>query len=147
MKDTMEMRASDALVEKLKEFEGLRLRAYRCPAGVWTIGHGHTRGVRQGQVITAAQAETLLRGDLLPVERHVGGLGVCRTQGQFDALCDFAFNLGTAALDGSTLLAKIRAGASVAEIQRQFRKWVYGGGKVLPGLVRRREWDARRWAE
>lgn len=141
------MRASKEMIEKLKEFEGLRLEAYQCAAGVWTIGYGHTRGVRQGQRISAAQAAELLRGDLLPVEQYVDGLRVCRTQGQFDALCDFAFNLGTGALQRSSLLAKVRCGAPTAEVQDEFRRWVWAGGRKLPGLVKRREWEAQRWAE
>ena len=68
------MRVSDICFSKIQEFEGLRLTAYKCPAGVWTIGHGHTKGVKMGQTITKAQAETLLRGDLLPCEEYVRGL-------------------------------------------------------------------------
>lgn len=141
------MIASEKLIGKLKEFEGLRLKAYRCPAGVWTIGYGHTRGVKAGQTITKAQAESLLRGDLLPIEKHIDGYKLNLSEGQFDALCDFAYNLGLTALDGSTLLAKIRAKAPTGEIQAQFRKWVYCNGKVLDGLKRRREWEAERWTE
>lgn len=139
------MKASDILIEKIKEFEGLKLESYKCPSGVWTIGYGHTRGVKKGQKITEAQAAELLVGDLLPVEQYVDALKVCRTQGQFDALVDFAFNLGTGALQRSTLLAKVRCGAPDKEIQAEFRRWVYAGGKVLDGLVKRREWEAHRW--
>lgn len=140
------MRTSDDAIERIKEFEGLRLDAYRCAAGVLTIGYGHTRGVRPGQTISRAQADTLLHGDLLPFERYVDGLALHLTQGQFDALVSFAFNLGANALGRSTLLQKIRAGASTDVIQAEFRKWVYAGGRKLPGLVRRREWEAQKWA-
>ncbi len=141
------MKASGLLITKLKEFEGLRLKSYRCSAGVWTIGYGHTRGVKAGQVITKTQAETLLHGDLLPVERYVDGLKLHLTQGQFDALVDFAFNLGTGALGRSSLLQKVLLKTPTADIQAEFRKWVYAGGKKLPGLVKRREWEANRWSE
>ncbi len=139
------MRISEEALSKIKAFEGLRLEAYKCTAGVWTIGYGHTRGVKQGQRITAAQAETLLKGDLLAFEKYVDGLHLNLTQGAFDALVDFAFNCGTEALRRSTLLNKIRAKAPREEIKAEFMKWVRGGGKVLPGLVKRREWEAERF--
>lgn len=141
------MRASETLIQKIKEFEGLRLESYRCPAGVWTIGIGHTKGVKKGQQITEAQALTLLRGDLLPFEQYVERLGVCRTQGEFDSLVDFAFNLGTGKLASSTLLRKIRACASEDVIRKEFSRWVYSNGVKLNGLVKRREWEADRFFE
>lgn len=141
------MEASNILIEKLKEFEGYRPTSYQDSAGVWTIGYGHTQGVKKGQKITKAQAESLLRGDLLKAEKYVNGLKLNLTQGQFDALVDFAYNLGIGNLGTSTLLGKIRMKASDEEIQAQFRRWVYAGGKVLPGLVKRREWEAQRWVQ
>lgn len=141
----MEYRASDTLIQAVKQFEGLRLKAYRCPAGIWTIGYGHTRGVKAGQQITRAQADSLLVGDLLPFVQYVNRLGVCKTQGQFDALVDFAYNLGTAALGSSTLLQRIRINADDATICKEFRRWVHSGGKVLAGLKKRREWECEQW--
>lgn len=141
------MRVSDICFEKIQEFEGLRLTAYKCPAGVWTIGYGHTKGVKMGQTITKAQAETLLRGDLLPCEEYVRGLNLELTQGQFDALVDFCFNLGTAALQRSTLLQKIRTKADEQTIRGEFAKWVNAGGVRLQGLVKRRVWEADRYFE
>lgn len=141
------MRVSDICFEKIQEFEGLRLTAYKCPAGVWTIGFGHTKGVKMGQTITKAQAETLLRGDLLPCEEYVRGLNLELTQGQFDALVDFCFNLGTAALQRSTLLQKIRTKADELTIRNEFAKWVNAGGVRLQGLVKRRAWEADRFFE
>lgn len=141
------MRVSDICFEKIQEFEGLRLTAYKCPAGVWTIGFGHTKGVKMGQTITKAQAETLLRGDLLPCEEYVRGLNLELTQGQFDALVDFCFNLGTAALQRSTLLQKIRTKADEQTIRGEFAKWVNAGGVRLQGLVKRRAWEADRYFE
>lgn len=140
------MEASNILIEALKEFEGYRPTSYQDSAGVWTIGYGHTQGVKKGQKITKAQAESLLRGDLLKAEKYVNGLKLNLTQGQFDALVDFAYNLGTGNLGTSTLLEKIRMKASNEDIQAQFRRWVYAGGKVMPGLVKRREWEAQRWS-
>lgn len=141
------MRVSDICFEKIQEFEGLRLTAYKCPAGIWTIGFGHTKVVKMGQTITKAQAETLLRGDLLPCEEYVRGLNLELTQGQFDALVDFCFNLGTAALQRSTLLQKVRTKADEQTIRGEFAKWVNAGGVRLQGLVKRRAWEADRYFE
>ena len=139
------MKSSELLINKIIEFEGCKLTAYKCPAGVWTIGVGHTKGVKQGQTITEAQAMTLLKGDLLPCENYVNNLGVCKTQGQFDALVDFAFNLGTAALGRSTLLKYIRAKKPEQYIREEFAKWVNSKGMRLKGLVIRRQWEADRY--
>lgn len=141
------MKSSEILIQKIKEFEGLRLKSYKDSAGVWTIGYGHTRGVKSGQVITEKQAESLLRGDLLGSEKYVNGLGLSFSQGQFDALVDFVYNLGTGSLSRSTLLKKICAKAPISEIQNEFKRWVYAGGKKLPGLVKRRAWEAQRWGD
>lgn len=140
------MKASDKCIEAIKAFEGFRPVAYRCPAGVLTIGYGHTKGVHQKMRISEARATELLREDLREVEREVSALGLPLTQGQFDALVDFTFNLGASKLRASTLLKKIKAGASVEEVQAEFRRWVYAGGKKMDGLVKRREWEAERWA-
>ena len=139
------MKSSELLLNKIIDFEGCKLTAYKCPAGVWTIGVGHTKGVKQGQTITEAQAMTLLKGDLLPCENYVNNLGVCKTQGQFDALVDFAFNLGTAALGRSTLLKYIRAKKPEQYIREEFAKWVNSKGMRLKGLVIRRQWEADRY--
>ena len=139
------MKSSELLLNKIIDFEGCKLTAYKCPAGVWTIGVGHTKGVKQGQTITEAQAMSLLKGDLLPCENYVNNLGVCKTQGQFDALVDFAFNLGTAALGRSTLLKYIRAKKPEQYIREEFAKWVNSNGMRLKGLVIRRAWEADRY--
>ena len=139
------MKSSELLLNKIIDFEGCKLTAYKCPAGVWTIGVGHTKGVKQGQTITEAQAMSLLKGDLLPCENYVNNLGVCKTQGQFDALVDFAFNLGTAALGRSTLLKYIRAKKPEQYIREEFAKWVNSKGMRLKGLVIRRQWEADRY--
>ena len=141
------MKASSTLITALKGFESCRLTAYRCPAGVWTIGYGHTLGVKAGQHITQQQADSLLRGDLLPTEKYIDSLGVCKTQGQFDALVDFAYNLGSGSLSRSTLLQYIIRGKPTATIQAEFLKWNRSGKNILNGLTKRRQWEARRWEE
>ena len=139
------IRITDEFVSKVAEFEGLRTLAYKCPGGVWTIGYGHTEGVKPGQRCTRRQAEAWLREDLAVAAGEVEAVGLDLAQGQAEALVDFVFNLGIGALKGSTLLKKIRAGADAAEIQAEFRRWVYAGGEVQKGLVRRREWEAAGW--
>ena len=142
------MEASEILIEKLKEFEGLRRGAYRDAAGVLTIGYGHTgKDVREGDRITPYWAEQLLLLDLKTFEMAVRRLKVARTQGQFDALVSLAFNIGVGRLTRSALLKVIREGGTKTQITREFKRWVYGGGKRLPGLVKRREWEARRFFE
>ena len=137
------MRASDILIEAIKGFEGFRAEAYKCPAGVWTIGYGHTGGVKKGQRVSPARAEELLLADLRSAEESVSRLGVARTQGQYDALVDITFNCGD--MSKSTLVRKIREGAGKDEITKEFMKWVHSDGKVLPGLMKRRAWDADRF--
>lgn len=137
------MRASEVLIEAIKGFEGFRAEAYKCPAGVWTIGYGHTGGVKKGQRVSQARAVELLRADLRSAEESVSRLGVARTQGQFDALVDITYNCGD--MSGSTLVRKIREGAGKDEITKEFMRWVHSGGKVLSGLIKRRAWDAERY--
>lgn len=122
----------------VKRFEGLCLSAYRDAVGVWTIGYGSTRGVQGGMVITEVEAEARLRRDLEEAEQWVELLcEVPLTQGQFDAMVSFTFNLGPGALGKSTLLKKVNAG-DYAGASFEFGRWVKAGGEVLPGLVRRR---------
>ena len=139
------MKASESLIQKLKEFEGLRLIAYRDAAGVPTIGYGHTKGVKMGDRLTAYWADQLLRKDVAKVAYEVMQLGVVHTQGQLDALTSFAFNLGIGRLIRSTLLKKIREGASMHQIRKEFMRWVYADGKRLKGLEKRRQWEAERF--
>lgn len=141
------MRASNKLIQALKIFEGCKLKSYVDCAGVLTIGYGHTLGVKPNQTITQEQADSLLKGDLLPAEKYVDSLGVCKTQGQFDALVDFVFNLGSGALRKSSLLKFIKQGQKDFIIQSEFGKWIYAGGKKQEGLIKRREWEAKRWVE
>jgi len=112
-----------------------------------TIGYGHTKGVRMGDKISAYWAKELLREDIEEVEWQVKELKVARTEGQLDALVSFAFNVGIGRLMRSALLKAIRNGGSKAAITREFKRWVFAGGKKMPGLVKRREWEAKRFFE
>lgn len=141
------MTTTEILLEKLMEMEGCRLEAYKDAAGVPTIGYGHTKNVRMGDRITQYWAKEMLREDIEEVEWQVKELNVARTEGQLDALVSFAFNLGIGRLTRSTLLKTIRNGGSKAQITKEFKRWVYADGKQLPGLVKRREWEARRFFE
>jgi GH24 family phage-related lysozyme (muramidase) len=128
----------------IKHFEGLRTTAYQDSVGVWTIGYGHTSmvgppPVYPGMTITAAQAEAILQQDLEVFERGVSqALTITTRENQFSAMVSFAFNVGLNAYRGSTLLRKHNAG-DFAGAAAEFPRWVYAGGEVLPGLVRRRE--------
>lgn len=119
----------------IKSFESCRLDAYKCPAGVWTIGYGHTGNVQQGQRITAAQAEAFLKADLAKFEQHVGKYDSTYhwSQNEFDALVSFAYNVGS--IDQLTARGT-RGRAVIAEKILQYNK---ANGKVLNGLVRRRK--------
>ena len=141
------MRSSNVLINRIKRFEQLRLTAYQDSKGVWTIGYGHTSGVRKGDRISEQRAEELLRGDLSTAEKFVGTIKEVDTQGKYDALVDFAFNCGVANLKSSTLLRLIRQGAKTWEIQEQFLRWVNCGDKKLGGLVTRRIRHANTWTE
>lgn len=137
------MKTSDKGIELIKRHEELRLKAYQCPAGVWTIGYGSTGGVRPGDVITEAQAEALLREDIRTVEREVGRHKLNINQNQFDALVSFTFNVGSGNFRSSTLLKRIKENPDHPDIPNQFRRWVNAGGKKLGGLVKRREEESK----
>ncbi|BEO35863.1 hypothetical protein SMQE32_48000 (plasmid) [Serratia marcescens] len=123
----------------IKEFEGLRLHTYKCPADRWTIGYGHTADVSANDVITEAQAISLLYQDVAESERAVNKyVHVPLTQNQFDALVSFVFNLGVGSFRTSTLLKKLNTG-DYDDAAQEFGRWIHAGGKALPGLVRRRE--------
>lgn len=141
----MSRRISETGLALIKQWEGLRLRAYRCPAGVWTIGYGHTGNVRAGMEITEEDADALLVSDLATFERAVAqAVKVPLTQHQFDALVSFAFNVGVEAFRKSTLLRKLNA-LDYAAVPGELAKWVYAGGRKLDGLVSRRAAEAGLW--
>ena len=132
------MKTSPKGIALIKEFEGLRLKAYKCPGGVWTIGYGHTACVKPGMVISEAQAEEYLMADLIAFENYLNGLGLAINQNQFDALISFIYNVGTGNFSSSTLLRKVKANSQDNSIMDEFLRWVYSKGRVLPGLQRRR---------
>ena len=140
------VKISPAGIDLVKSFEGLRLEPYYCSAGVLTVGYGSTGAhVTPGKTITEAEAEALLAADLARFEA-----GVCElitkplTQGQFDALVSFSFNLGCGALEESTLRRRLNAGEDPETVfPQELPKWVKAGGQALPGLVRRRDAEVK----
>jgi lysozyme len=127
--------SGEALTER---FEGFRSDSYQDQAGVWTIAYGHTRGVTEGMQCTEDEGRQWLDEDIALCEADVNSnVTVALTQGEFDALCDFSFNLGCAALNGSTLLKELNAG-DYAGAAAEFAKWDHAGGQVVAGLLRRR---------
>ena len=123
----------------IKRFEGLRLEAYRCAAGVWTIGWGHTAGVTAGMRITEAQAERLLDEDLRPV---VAALPPGLSENQRAALASLCFNIGVSAFLRSTIRRKVCANPADPSIAAEFLRWKYSRGRELPGLLKRRRAEA-----
>lgn len=127
----------------IREFEGLKLKAYKCPAGIWTIGYGHTKGVASGQVIDNTAAEQFLDDD---AEEALQGVRSCvtvdLTENQEAALVSFVFNLGVGSLRKSTLLKLLNAGQDPSD---EFIKWNKASGVVLNGLTRRREAETGLW--
>lgn len=138
------MQTSDKGIALIKQFEGCKLTAYQDSVGVWTIGYGWTKPVdgkpiRAGMTIKQETAERLLKTGLVSYESDVSRLvKVGLTQGQFDALVSFTYNLGARSLSTSTLLRKLNAG-DYAGAANEFQRWNKAGGKVLTGLTRRRE--------
>lgn len=144
---------SDQCLQLIEQFEcggnvEKYLAAYKCPAGVWTIGIGTTvypngQKVKAGDVATKEQAYEYLQHDLKTTEVSVDSFTIDKVnQHQFDALVSFAYNVGTGALKGSTLLKKVNVNPADPTIRAEFNKWVNGGGKVLPGLIKRRAAEA-----
>lgn len=130
------MKTSKTGLDLIKTFEGCRLKAYKCPADVWTIGYGHTGSdVKQGMVITQAEADRLLQQDLERFEKNVMKFNnkYHWTQNEFDALVSFAFNIGS--IDQLTANGT-RTKAQIAQAMLLYNK---AGGKVLPGLTKRRQ--------
>lgn len=138
------MQTSEKGIAVIKQFEGCKLTAYQDSVGVWTIGYGWTQPVdgkpiRAGMTIKQETAERLLKTGLVSYESDVSRLvKVSLTQGQFDALVSFTYNLGARSLSTSTLLRKLNAG-DYAGAADEFLRWNKAGGKVLNGLARRRE--------
>ena len=137
------MQLSNKGHDLLKYFEGCELEAYQDSVGVWTIGYGHTKGVHEGMVITQEQAEQMLLEELKEYEGYVEDMvEVELTQEQFDALVVWVYNLGPTNFKNSTLLKRINEG-NFEDVPYQMKRWNKAGGKVLLGLERRREAEAK----
>lgn len=133
------MNVSEECLDLIKHFEGVQLKAYKCPASIWTIGYGHTAGVQPGDIITAEEADYLLRQDIAKSEWGViQNVSVQITQNQFDALVSFVFNLGVGNFRTSTLLKKLND-RDYDGAAKELLRWTHVGGKTSPGLERRRE--------
>ena len=129
-------------LDLIKKFEGLELESYLCPADVWTIGYGSTKGVKEGMSITEEEAEALLKKEAQEycdyVKEHVS---VTLTQNQFDALVSWTYNLGPRNLKNSTLLEVLNK-EEYDKVPEQILRWTKAAGKELNGLVRRRQAEA-----
>lgn len=133
------MKISENGINLIIRFEGLRTSAYKCPAGIWTIGYGHTSGVRKGDKCTEAQAKEFLKNDIEVFEACINNLvKQTLTQNQFDALVSFVFNIGCIGFKASTML-KYLNNKQYELAAEEFPKWVLSNGKKLEGLVRRRQ--------
>jgi|TARA_R100001460_G_scaffold51764_1_gene90529 lysozyme len=138
----MDRKTSAEGVALIKKFEGCELEAYQCSANVWTIGYGHTRGVEEGDTCSQEDAESMLVEDLEEFEGYVNDIVQCPLeQNQFDALVAWTYNLGPTNLRESTLLIRLNE-EDYNDVPTQIRRWNKAGGKVLDGLVRRREAEA-----
>ena len=141
------MKTSQGMKELISQFEGLRLKAYKCPAGIPTIGIGSTtfngKKVTMDMVITKEQAYEQLERDLASFEKSVTNLVKKPiNQDQFDALVSLCYNIGAGNLGRSSVIKKVNANPSDPTIRASFAAWNKGGGKVLAGLVKRREAEA-----
>lgn len=137
--DTADRRTNQAGVDLIKRFEGFRAKAYRCPAGVLTIGYGHTKGVGKRDIVTRGRAEALLKEDLRDAEKGVTKYITAQlNDNQFAALVSFTFNLGVGSLKSSTLRKRLNKREYFA-VPGELNRWNKAGGKRLAGLVRRRK--------
>lgn len=137
------MKISKNGLELIRRHEGCRLEAYKCPAGVWTIGYGHTGAdVAGGMVITRQQADELLLRDIRWAEDAVNQEGLNINQNQFDALVSFVYNVGSGNFRSSTLLKMIKINPLSVNIRTELGKWCKAKGSTLPGLALRRKQEA-----
>ena len=134
----MGMKISEAGIKLICKWEEFRGYAYVCPAGLWTIGYGHTDRVKPTDKIDLAQGEAYLRQDLEIVERCLNALKLELNQNQYDALCSLIFNIGTGNFLRSTLLKDLQA-KQYDKASAEFLKWRKANGKVLKGLEARRK--------
>ena len=139
------MKISDECIEFIKKFEGCELTSYQCSADVWTIGYGHTLGIVKGMEINQEVADDFLQKDLIEFQNDVNQeVNVKLEQYQFDALVSWTFNLGVGNLRSSTLLKKLNNG-DYDDVPNQIKRWNKANGKVVYGLVRRREAESLLW--
>lgn len=144
--DLNEMTISNEGFSLIQKFEGFRGAAYQDIVGVWTIGYGHTKGVKEGDIITREEAIDLLREELIEYEGYVKEyVKVPLTQSQFDALVSFVYNLGPTNLSRSTLLRKLNVG-DYDSVPSELLRWNKAGGKEVGGLTRRRQTEANLFA-
>ena len=130
----------------VKNYEGLRLEPYKCPAGIWTVGYGHTKGVTEHTHCTPEMAEAWLESDLMHAEEEVTRLvKVPLNDNQYSALVSFTFNVGAGNLQTSTLLKKLNEGGYDL-VPAYIKAWVFAAGKQQPGLVKRRAAEAALWS-
>jgi len=141
------MNASPYAYLIIRQFEGLRLRSYQCQAGIWTIGYGHTQGVRHGQTITQSQAEEYLHQDVARTEHCINIWHLDLNQNQFDALVSLVFNIGPTHFAQSTLLKKLKIDPNDPTIPAEFGRWIHVNKQPNEGLRRRREQEAKLYIE
>ena len=141
------MKASIKASDLIEHFEAFKAKAYKCPAGVWTIGFGTTKNVKQGMEVSITEARALLSNTILEIENDLNKLNLKLNQNQFDALVSFIYNLGLGNFKKSTLLKLIEKNPNNSLIRQEFMKWKLANGKVLNGLVRRREAEANLYFE
>ena len=133
------MNTSQEGLDLIKKFEGCELTAYQDSVDVWTIGFGHTKGVEEGDEITQDEAEEMLASELDEYEGYINDMVECDLeQCQFDALVAWVYNLGPTNLKSSTMLKRLNSN-DLDDVPNQIKRWDKAGGKVLAGLVRRRE--------
>jgi len=133
------MNISQEGLSLIKKFEGCELEAYKCAADVWTIGYGSTKGVKEGDTVSQEEADKLLLHEMEEYEGYINDMvNVDLEQNQFDAMVSWVFNLGPANLKTSTLLKVLNA-KDYEGVPAQIKRWNKAGGKVLQGLIRRRE--------
>ena len=136
------MKISEEGISLIKHFEGCRLESYQDSVGIWTIGYGTIKGVKEGDKINQDEAEHLLQEEMPEYEGYINDMvKVPLEQNQFDALCSWVFNLGPKNLQESTLLKLLNAG-DYHTTPEQIKRWNKAGGVILGGLVKRREAEA-----
>lgn len=144
------MKTSNGAKRVIQGFEGYRAYSYKDSGGVWTCGYGHTKGVTSLTRYSLSIAQRKFDEDISEVDSHLelvsercGGL----TQGQWDALSSFIFNVGFTRFSNSTLYRKVSCNKNDPTIKEEFKKWIYCNKKPLPGLIKRRAWESEKYYE